>query len=430
MMDPTPPSSPLWSAYASFLGDQWPRRTQRLGEATLLGSVFLFLSDALSVGLGAVEGPGSLVAVIGARLGCLALPVLALAVLRNFPEWRASPQPGVALVSLWLPASQASFYLAGTQRSVPHVAVLLWSLFFVPLVLPLRSQARGLFYAGVVASYAVLELALDSGHRLGTRMLGIATLGAVALSIAWSLERVLRSLREHYFLKQEMGSTVQALKASQFQVAETAQTIGWLVEKLRDSTLELSSESARARTETARIAQASEKVADMARVASVRASGAGSIVSEATGHTQRIDEEMDRVESGVSSIAQAIGLTEASLQELDTHARQIVEFTQTLQEFANQTDVLALNAAMEAARAGEAGRSFAVVAREVRRLAEASKASSVKIHEVVEGIREQLDSALQGMGTIRESTHQFTATSPTRARRWRPSGRSSRRSRR
>ena len=69
--------------------------------------------------------------------------------------------------------------------------------------------------------------------------------------------------------------------------------------------------------------------------------------------------------------------------------------------------MLALNAAMEAARAGEAGRSFSVVAREVRRLAEASKDSSVKIHEVVQGTRSQLESALQGMAALRESTRQF-----------------------
>jgi methyl-accepting chemotaxis protein len=145
----------------------------------------------------------------------------------------------------------------------------------------------------------------------------------------------------------------------------------------------------------------------MAQASSGRASGAGSIVSQATGHTQRIDAEMDRVESGVKDIGQAMGHTEASLQELEAHTRNIVEFTETIQEFANQTDVLALNAAMEAARAGNSGRSFAVVAREVRRLAEASKESSVKVHEVAQGIRLQLDSALQGMSTIRASTRQF-----------------------
>jgi methyl-accepting chemotaxis protein len=368
------------------------------------------LSDGLSVGLGAVTAPYPLLTVLAVRLACGVLPLVALGVLKNFPEWQGGPWPGLALALPWLLCSQAAFYLAGTQHTLPHAALMIWSVFFVPLVLPLRSLGRGLFYAFVVASHAVLELTLDPQAPLISRMVGILSLVAGTVPVAWSLERVLRSLRQHFFLKQEMGSAAQVLKTSRAQVGDAAEKLGTLVEKLRNSTLELSSESARARMETARIAHASEAVASMARAASVRASGAGSIVSQATGHTERIDAEMARVEYGVNNIGQAIGHTETSLQELVTHAEQIVEFTETLQEFANQTDVLALNAAMEAARAGEAGRSFAVVAREVRRLAEASKDSSVKIHEVVQGIRVQLDSALQGMGALRESTRHFESS--------------------
>jgi methyl-accepting chemotaxis protein len=410
MTDAAPASAPLWAAYSAFLSGQWPRRTQRLSEAALMGSVLLLVSDSLSEGMGVATSARPLLAVLGVRLGCLMLPAVTLLLLRNFPEWRAAPWAGIALIGAWLVGSQAAFYYVGTQRSIPHVALLLWSLFFIPLVLPLRSQARGLFYALVVASYAVLELALDPLYPMVSRMLGIASLGGVAGAIAWTLERTLRTLRQHFFLKQEMSTAEQALQDSQARIGESAEAILRLVEKLRDSTLELCNASSRARTETARIAHASEKVAHTAQAASLRASGVGAIVSDATGHTQRIDDEMNWVEVGLNSIGQAIGLTESSLQELTTHAQQIAEFTETLQEFANQTDVLALNAAMEAARAGEAGRSFSVVAREVRRLAEASKASSEKIHEVVQGTRAQLDSALKGMGVIRETMRQFESS--------------------
>jgi methyl-accepting chemotaxis protein len=409
MIDPAPPSAQAWSAYSSFLSERWPLRTRRLGETALVGSVLLVLSDVLMVKLGAASGAASVLAVAGVRLACLLLP-LGLLGLKRFPQGKASMWAGLGLSLSWILASQAAFYFAGTQRSLPHAALLLWSLFFVPLVLPLRALERGLFYAFVVMSYAVLELALDPTHRLALRMLGIAMLTGVAVSIAWSLERVLRSLRQHFFLKQEMGAAVRTLEASRAQVGEAAETIGRLVEQLRDSTLELSSDSSRARMQTQRIATVSSTVARMAQTSSGRATLVSGLVSQATEHTQRVDAEMNQVEAGVSGIGQAIFNTEASLRELETHALQVVEFTETLQEFANQTDILALNAAMEAARAGEAGRSFAVVAREVRKLAEASKDSSVKISQVVHGIRGQLDSTLQGMVVIRQSSLQFEAT--------------------
>jgi methyl-accepting chemotaxis protein len=365
------------------------------------------LSDGLSVGLGAVTSPRPLLAVLGARMMCVLVPVITLWVLNSFPEWRVHPGPGMGMTGLWLLTSQGTFYLAGTQRSLPHVALLLWSVFFVPLVLPLRSQARGLFYAFVVMSYAVLELALDPKEPMVSHLLGIATLAATTACLAWSLERVLRLLRRHFFFKQELGSTARELESSHGEVGQTVEKLVALGGKTRQTTAELAQDSTQVLGKMLRFAQGSEKAAYLARMASARTSGAGDAASKATGHTLRVDAEMDRVESGVSDIGQAIGLTESSLRELEVHTRQIVEFTETIQEFANQTDVLALNAAMEAARAGEAGRSFAVVAREVRRLAEASKDSSVKVHEMAQGIQSQLDSALQGVGTIRASTSQF-----------------------
>lgn len=365
------------------------------------------LSDGLSVGLGAVTPPRPLLVVLGARLLCMLVPIITLWVLSAFPEWRPLPWPGVGMASLWLLASQGAFYLAGTQRSLPHAGLLLWGAFFVPLVLPLRSQARGIFYAFVVMSYAVLDLALDPQESMASHMLGIATLAALTACLAWSLERVLRLLRRHFFFKQELSSTARELESSHGQLGQPLEKLAQLGAQARQGTTELSSESAQALRDMMRIVQASEKAAYLARMASTRTSGAGNAAAQATGHTLHIDAEMDRVESGVSDIGQAIGLTESSLRELEVHTRQIVEFTETIQEFANQTDVLALNAAMEAARAGESGRSFAVVAREVRRLAEASKDSSVKVHEMAQGIQSQLDSALQGVSTIRVSTSRF-----------------------
>ncbi len=402
MKDPSPPASlPIGNVYSAFLWQRWPRRLQQLSRMAVAGSGLLLLLAAPWIP-GTFESP-SFLGVVGLRLLGLGLAVVALR-LRNL---KSGPWVSVGCLALWILSSQASFYVAGAQRSMPHTALLLLCLLLVPLVLPLHTAGRILFYSAVSVSHGVMEFTLATGDALTPRLMGIVTLSASTVAIALPLRSTLRALQRLFFLKMKIGSTSRTLKTSRAQVNEATETLARLVETLQNSTLELSSDSARARMETERITQASEAVARMAQAASERAFGASSIVSQATGHTERIDAQMERVKGGMNSIGHAIGHTESSLRELVHHARQIVSFTNTLQEFANQTDVLALNASLEAARAGEAGRSFAVVAREVRKLSEASKGSSVKINEVVRGIHEQLDSTLQGMGAIRQNTSQF-----------------------
>ena len=83
-------------------------------------------------------------------------------------------------------------------------------------------------------------------------------------------------------------------------------------------------------------------------------------------------------------------------------SQSIGEFVTTINTIAEQTNLLALNAAIEAARAGEAGRGFAVVADEVRKLADSSKQSTEHVEEIMEGILKEADTAFAMMDTMDE----------------------------
>jgi len=112
---------------------------------------------------------------------------------------------------------------------------------------------------------------------------------------------------------------------------------------------------------------------------------------EGSRSVSQLHEAIDRVRQAVESIASDVG-------EFVSNTNRISGMTQQVREIADQTNLLALNAAIEAARAGEQGRGFAVVADEVRKLAERSSLSAGEIASVTQllnGQSEQVSAAIQ-----------------------------------
>jgi methyl-accepting chemotaxis protein len=106
---------------------------------------------------------------------------------------------------------------------------------------------------------------------------------------------------------------------------------------------------------------------------------------------------VDRTIEGMIRISDVVKKSAETLQELGKSSNEIGEIVQVINDIADQTNLLALNAAIEAARAGEQGRGFAVVADEVRKLAERTSKATQEIAVMIKHIQKDTDDAVQSM---------------------------------
>ncbi|WP_244895325.1 methyl-accepting chemotaxis protein [Evansella clarkii] len=199
-------------------------------------------------------------------------------------------------------------------------------------------------------------------------------------------------------LIQQVAGTSEHLAASSEQLAASAEETNKATGDISDSVQQVASGSEQQADSTKNVQGiVSDITSGMEEIASYIQTVSQSSVQSAEKAEQGSGVIVETV-SQMNKIQEKTSSTAAIIEQLGSKSDKIGEIVSLITDVADQTNLLALNAAIEAARAGEHGKGFAVVADEVRKLAEQSRDSAQQISSVIRGIQEDIDESVVSMG--------------------------------
>lgn len=241
----------------------------------------------------------------------------------------------------------------------------------------------------------------ELGQAFARMVAGLRTQVSTIVETARRLNDIAQQLQQaaqqsgeaSHQMAQTLQQVAQGIASQSESINRTAASMGEVsraIEGIARGAQEQARAVASASTLTAAISSDIEQVTQSIQTVHRDSSGAAQLAQQGV-------EAVQQTIQGMQTIRERFGYSAARVEEMGERSRAIGSIVETIQDIASQTNLLALNAAIEAARAGEHGKGFAVVADEVRKLAERAAAATKEVAQLVRGIQQTVAEAVGAM---------------------------------